>query len=130
MDTVKGLLEAMFRKGGHVTTMSVRWFLLLWLLARITGRFALIPHLGQTNLGAATAFAECQSQIKGYSETFERGLRQYDLISAAIARHRQNPYLARHITALRDAALVHACDIALNAALAALDPDPSPTRTW
>jgi len=139
---VKGLLEPMFRNGRHVTTTSVRWFLLLWLLARtrryrrwslryheeqarITSWLALIADLGQSNLGAATALAECQSLIKGYSDTFERGLRQYGLISAAIARHPQNPSLARHIIALRDAALVDEHDIALNAALAALDPEPT-----
>ncbi|WP_439534859.1 indolepyruvate oxidoreductase subunit beta family protein [Polymorphobacter sp.] len=135
------LLAPLFRQGRHVTTTSLRWFLLLWLLsrarrfrrlslrhheerARITAWLALITDLAQTNLAAATALAECQILIKGYSDTHERGLRQYALIAAAIARHRHHPDLATRITTLRHAAEADEHDIALTAALATLDPAP------
>jgi len=139
---LNSLFAPLFSKGRHVTTTSVRWFTLLWLLgrarrlrpaslryheeqARITGWLGLIAELGQSNLDAATALAECQLLIKGYSDTFERGLRQYGLIAAAITRNRQRPDLARQIIALRDAALADEHDVALKLALAVLEPGPS-----
>jgi indolepyruvate ferredoxin oxidoreductase beta subunit len=138
----KSLLAPFFKQGRHVTTTSLRWFGTLWLLARarpmrrsslrhheetarLTAWLALIADLAQSNLAAATALAECQSLIKGYSDTFERGLRQYGLIAAAIQRHRHAPDLATHITTLRHAAEADEHDHALTAALNALDHAPA-----
>lgn len=135
---LKALLAPLFRQGRHVTTTSPFWFTLLWLLARarpfrplslrhheeqarITAWLALITDLGQTNIAAACALAECQALIKGYSDTFERGLRQYGLIVQAIQRHRTHPDLAAQIRTLREAAQADEHDIALTAALKALD---------
>jgi indolepyruvate ferredoxin oxidoreductase beta subunit len=139
---LKALLAPLFRQGRHVTTTSPLWFTALWLLARarrfrplslryheeqarITAWLALITDIAATNPDAATALAECQALIKGYSDTFERGLRQYNLIFRAIQRHRHHPELARHIRTLRDAAAADEHDHALTAALKTLDEAPS-----
>jgi indolepyruvate ferredoxin oxidoreductase beta subunit len=138
----KSLLAPLFKQGRHVTTTRLRWFAVLWLLARarphrrgslrhheetarITAWLALIADLATNNLAAACALAECQSLIKGYSDTFERGLRQYGLIAAAIHRHRHAPGLAQHIITLRRAAEADEHDHALTAALKSLDPAPA-----
>jgi len=135
---LRSWLEPFFKQGRHVTTTSPFWFTLLWLLsrarpfrplslrhheeqARITAWLALIAELAHTDIAAATALARCQRLIKGYSDTFERGLRQYKLIAAAITRHRHHPDLATHINQLCDAAGADEHDIALAAALARLD---------
>ena len=133
---LRGLLERFFQKGRHVETTQLRWFVPLWLLARartyrrgtlryqeeqhrITAWLGLLTSVARQDVAAATEIALTQRLIKGYGDTFERGLRQFGLIAAAIESRRNAPGLARLIATLRDAALADETDTALLQALAA-----------
>lgn len=97
------VLSACTSKGRIVATTSLPGFLLLFLTARLRGlrpssmRFAetqadLEDWLGRIALAAesdyalALEIAECRNLVKGYGETFERGLSNYRAIFAAMDR--------------------------------------------
>ena len=65
---------------------------------------------------SALELVKCQRLIKGYGDTFERGLRNFDLV---IDRYRQGGIDAATIARLREAALADEDGKALAAALAA-----------
>ncbi|MHA3794127.1 indolepyruvate oxidoreductase subunit beta family protein [Sphingomonas sp. YL-JM2C] len=94
-------LDRFFREGRHVETTSLRWFLMLRLLAalrplrRRSLRYAeeqeRIEHwLGdiRTSIAQDPALAlglvRSQRLIKGYGDTFDRGLRNFQAIRAAL----------------------------------------------
>jgi len=54
---------------------------------------------------AAVEFAECQRLVKGYSDTHERGLKNYNIVTDAVQRLADRPDLAALIKRLRTAAL-------------------------
>ena len=130
-------LRPFFRKGRHVRTSSVRWFLLLRLLAgmrrwrpgslryqieqeRIEQWLGRIRSAAGTNLGAATELVECQKLIKGYGDTFERGLANYDRVMAAWEAIRDRPDAAAMLKQIREAALADEEGKALSSAIAEL----------
>lgn len=127
------IVERFTRKGRVITTSSLRGFLLLYTVAgmkrwrRSTLRFqqetrriddwlARIAAAAALNPQLATEVAQCQRLVKGYSDTFERGLRNFETLMAAIDRGaaRIAPATVRE---LRDAALADERGDKLRAAL-------------
>ena len=114
----------LFRKGRHIQTAHIGGFLLLYTVARLRRwrRGTLRYRLEQERIGAwldhvkslaakpggydaAVELAECQRLVKGYSDTHERGLKNYEAVSDAVRRLADRPDLAAIIKRLRTAAL-------------------------
>lgn len=122
-------LTPLFRKGRHVETTSVRWFLLLTALAwwrrgrRSTLRYrheqarieAWLALVRTAEPAAALELVRCQRLIKGYGDTFTRGLGNYMRV---VERYRAGGLDAAGIRALREAALADEDGAALEQALA------------
>jgi indolepyruvate ferredoxin oxidoreductase beta subunit len=115
-------LERLFSKGRHVEVTKLRWFIALRLVAamrvirrstlryedeqaRIADWLAFALETAQTNRAAAIEILACQELIKGYSDTFERGLRNFETVMQAARGHAGDPDLAATIAKLRQAAL-------------------------
>ena len=115
------LVERLTRKGRIVNTTSLRGFLMLYLLAgmkrwrRSTLRYAMedgrieqwlarIQATAKFNPQLAAEVAQCQRLVKGYSDTHERGLRNFQTVMAAVdqAGSAMAPAVLRE---LREAAL-------------------------
>lgn len=128
-DGLSRRLKPFFTKGRHVETTSVSWFLMLTMLAswrrwrrgtlryhneqaRIDGWLALVRA---AHPDAALELVKCQRLIKGYGDTFERGLGSYARI---VERYRADGLEAPAIARLREAALADEEGTALDAALA------------
>jgi indolepyruvate ferredoxin oxidoreductase, beta subunit len=126
----------LFRKGRHIRTAHVGGFLLLYAVSglRRWRRGTLRYRLEQQRIGAwlahitalamrpggydaAVEFAECQRLVKGYSDTHERGLRNYGVVADAVQRLADRPDLAAVIKRLRTAALADEEGKQLRAAL-------------
>ncbi|WP_248290360.1 indolepyruvate oxidoreductase subunit beta family protein [Novosphingobium sp. SG919] len=129
---LSNLLGRFFRAGRHVETTSLRWFLVLHVVAsmRILRRRSLryaeeqarIEHwldLVRAELRrdgeAALELVKCQRLIKGYGDTFERGLANYERI---VAEHGRAARSAGEIRRLRDLALSDDTSTALMQAMA------------
>jgi indolepyruvate ferredoxin oxidoreductase beta subunit len=115
------LVERFTQRGRVITTSSLRGFLMLYAVAgmkrwrRSTLRFgqenALIEqwlHLIETTAAAnpqlAIEVAQCQRLVKGYSDTHERGLRNYETLVAVVQKAGATLAPAT-LRELRDAAL-------------------------
>jgi indolepyruvate ferredoxin oxidoreductase beta subunit len=100
---LRRLVERMTAKGRIVTTSSLGGFLMLSTVAgmkrwrRTTTRYATenaaieawLACIGETaalNPELAVEVARCQRLVKGYSDTHERGVRNYETVMAAVAR--------------------------------------------
>ncbi|WP_439485512.1 indolepyruvate oxidoreductase subunit beta family protein [Blastomonas fulva] len=126
---LSALLGRFFTKGRHVETTSLRWFLTLSILAsgrrwrRSTLRYqteqarieAWLDLVRSAEPDAALELVKCQRLIKGYGDTFERGLHNFTQI---VERHRAGRLTASGIARLREAALADEKGDALQAALA------------
>ncbi|OUL98910.1 indolepyruvate oxidoreductase subunit beta family protein [Variovorax sp. JS1663] len=127
------LVERMTRKGRVIRTSSLRGYLMLRMVSsarrwrRSTTRYAdenrrieeWLQRIAQTaaqHPELAVELAQCQRLVKGYSDTHERGLRNYDTLMAAFQRAgtRIAPATLRE---LRDAALADEHGHQLRAAL-------------
>jgi indolepyruvate ferredoxin oxidoreductase beta subunit len=127
------LVERMTKRGRIVATSSLRGFLELRLVAgmkrwrRGTTRFAAenerierwlacIEEAAAANPQLALEVAQCQRLVKGYSDTHERGLRNYETVMGALRRAggRLAPATLRE---LREAALADERGDALRASL-------------
>lgn len=128
-DGLSRRLKPLFTKGRHVETTSLRWFLMLSLLAgwrrwrRGTLRYqveqarieAWLALVTTAEPGVALEIVKCQRLIKGYGDTFERGLGNY----ARIVECYQGGGLdADNISRLREAALADEDGAALTLAIA------------
>lgn len=140
------LLGGLFSKGRHAETTSLRWFLALRAVAamrslrprslryveeqeRIEEWLQLVRAEARRDRGVALELVRCQRLIKGYGDTFERGLGNFERIFAA---HRASPLPAAEIRALCDLALADDKGEALTRALVqALGQAPAqpPART-
>ncbi|MGV3478796.1 MAG: indolepyruvate oxidoreductase subunit beta family protein [Sphingobium sp.] len=126
-------LHPLFKKGRHVKTTSLRWFLMLSLLAgfrrwrrgtlryeieqaRVEDWLNLAREAAGRDSALATELILCQRLIKGYGDTFARGLSSYSRI---IDRYRTlgAGVDAATIKKLREAALADEDGIALTGAL-------------
>jgi len=94
---LRRMLDRFFQKGRHVETTSLTWFVLLRILAGMRGmrprslRFveeqerigewlATVQDAAGRDIVLATELVRCQRLIKGYGDTFERGLRNYGTV--------------------------------------------------
>jgi indolepyruvate ferredoxin oxidoreductase beta subunit len=128
------LVEHFTQKGRVIQTSSLRGFLMLRCVAgmkrwrRSTMRFAeenrlieqWLERIAQTaafNPALAVEIAECQRLVKGYSDTHERGLRNYEVVMAA-AQRAGTTLAPATLRELRDAALADEHGHKLRAALA------------
>ncbi|UAK22907.1 indolepyruvate oxidoreductase subunit beta family protein [Sphingomonas nostoxanthinifaciens] len=130
------MLEPLFKRGRHVETTRLRWFLLLRLLAgmrvirratlryaeeqaRIISWLALVDALAATDRAAAAELIAARDLVKGYSDTFERGLARFEAIAGAARDLVGHPEAATRIAAFRAAALADENGAALACAMAA-----------
>lgn len=131
----KRLLEPLFTSGRHVETTRLRWFLLLKILAslhpwrRSTLRYQEEQQRIEDWLDRVISFAlsspdlaleivRCQNLIKGYGETFDRGLSNYARIMDFV--HKSGAPSPDDVASLRKAALKDDQGDALEAKLARL----------
>ena len=118
----KAVVGHFTREGRVVKTSSLRGFLLLYVLAalRRIRRSTLRYHVERKHIGAwlarirevaardydlAVAIAECQRLVKGYSDTHERGLRNFEAIMAVLPALEERVRAGAVLRTLRDAAL-------------------------
>ena len=126
-------VERMTQRGRVVTSSSLHGFLLLHFVAgmkrwrRSTLRFAdenlrieawlkSVADTAVHNPALAIEVAQCQRLVKGYSDTHERGLRNYDVLMTALQRAGATLAPAT-LRELRDAALADENGGQLKAAL-------------
>ena len=124
--------------GLHVRTSSVSGFLLMWTLARLKrlrrgmhrfreeqGRIE--TWLGQVGdaYAASPAFAvevaKCANLVKGYGDTHERGVRNFERTMACLGACTATPDPAASLRMLREAALADPDGRRLDDAIAALE---------
>ncbi|ODS96394.1 MAG: indolepyruvate oxidoreductase subunit B [Lautropia sp. SCN 69-89] len=127
------LVERFTTRGRVVTTSSLPGFLLLYATAgmkrwrRSTLRFAIeqahieqwlrrIEEAAAVSPELATEIVRCQRLVKGYGDTHERGLRNYETLMAAL-RHGGPEVTPAILRELRDAALADERGEMLQAAL-------------
>jgi indolepyruvate ferredoxin oxidoreductase beta subunit len=128
------LVDRLTQRGRIIQTSSLRGYLLLSGVAamkrwrRSTLRYAeetrriedwlrRIVETAARNPELAVEVAQCQRLVKGYSDTHERGLRNYDTVMAALQRMGTTLAPAT-LRELRDAALADEHGTKLRAALA------------
>ena len=124
--------------GLHVRTSSVTGFLLLWTLARLKGlrrgmhRYreeqerikTWLERVGEargTSPTLALEAAKCANLVKGYGDTHERGVRNFERTMGCLAACAAAPDPAASLRTLREAALADPDGGKLDAAIAALD---------
>ncbi len=127
------IVERLASKGRVVQTSSLRGYLMLSAVAglrrwrRGTLRYAAeqqhieawladIREAAATDLQLATEIARCQRLVKGYGDTHERGLRNFETLRSAW-KHGASSVAAATLASLRDAALADDQGVALRAAL-------------
>jgi indolepyruvate ferredoxin oxidoreductase beta subunit len=133
----RGLVGRVAGRGRIVQTSSLRGYLLLYAIAslrrmrRATLRFAqerarIDAWLGQiretapTDHALAVEIAACQRLVKGYSDTHARGLRNFQIVMAALPALRDKPDASVRLRSLRDAALADDTGARLDSALKAM----------
>ncbi|NLD53846.1 MAG: indolepyruvate oxidoreductase subunit beta family protein [Burkholderiaceae bacterium] len=138
------LVERQTRQGRIVRTNTLHGYLLLRMVAasrrwrRSTSRYAeenrrieawlgRIVGSAQADPALALEVVRCQRLVKGYSDTHERGLRNYDAVMAALDRA-GGAMAPATLRGLRDAALADEQGEKLRAALAALGSDDVPAE--
>ena len=123
--------------GLHVHTSSVSGFLLLWSLARLRRgmhRFAeeqtrietWLAHVAEacaTSSAFALEAARCANLVKGYGDTHERGVRNFERAMECLADCARTPEPAVHLRILREAALADPEGGKLKGAITALRAD-------
>lgn len=132
------LLLPLFGHGRHVTTTKLRWFLMLRLIAglrpwrrimlryqdeqaRIESWLTLVEEAAKSDRAIALELVKNQRLIKGYGDTYARGLRNFGLIASVYKQVRGRPDSPAILRNLREAALKDEDGHALVAALAQLD---------
>jgi len=124
-----------------VKTSTIRGFLLMYAVAALkpTRRrslryaneqkflsewLATILNVAATNVALATEIATTRTLVKGYSDTHERGKRNYDTLMRMLPQVMETANPAATLAALRKAALADDTGTALNAAIRELRPLP------
>ena len=131
---LRNFLGLFCRRGRKINTTSLSGFLLLYLLAgwRFTRRstlryktetaaiekwLATVLDCAADDYDLAVEAAECRRLVKGYGETHERGVANFNRIMEALNSLRNRPKAATKIRELRDAALADEHGEALEATL-------------
>lgn len=126
--------KPLFAKGRHVETTSLHWHLLLRLIAslrvirpltlryreeqeRIEEWLHYVRQFAATDRPAALELLACQQLLKGYSDTFDRGLANFQTIMAEARALVGRPEAGSRIRELRQAALKDENGTALACAL-------------
>lgn len=140
--TLNRLLAPLFATGRHVETSRLRWFLLLrgiamlrrWRpislrfaeeQARIDAWLALVARIAPQDHALAVEITRCQSLIKGYGDTFDRGLASFTAIIDHLPLLEGRSDAAACVADLCHAALADDAGTALAKAVAALSaPQP------
>jgi indolepyruvate ferredoxin oxidoreductase beta subunit len=111
-----------FTAGRRISTTSISGFALLRSIAalrrfrrgslryqieneRIEAWLTLIADIAPRDYGLAVELAECQTLVKGYGETYERGWESFSHISSLAPNLVGDPGSAARLRALREAAL-------------------------
>ncbi len=133
--SLSSLLNRFFQKGRYVETTGLAWFLTLRTLAKMR-RFRprslryveeqerIERWLGDVRATAANdralalEWVHCQRLIKGYGDTFERGLRSFNAIRAAFLALNEKQRTAQWLAQARATALADDKGEALTAHLA------------
>ncbi len=133
---LRRLLAPLFATGRHVETTSLRWFIVLRLAAglrrfrrtslryaeeqaRIEAWLGAIRTAAARDVAFATELARNQRIIKGYGDTFDRGLANFGKVMAAAAELGGGQVGAVRVRQLREAALADDTGCALDQAIAA-----------
>jgi len=115
-------LNRFFQSGRHVNTTSIRWFLMLRLVSkmrrfrsnslrfhdeqsRIEAWLSTIREAASEKPDVALELALCQRLIKGYGDTFERGLLNFETVMSAYRDAAGAEGVAEMISKLRRKAL-------------------------
>lgn len=135
----KKILKMALGDGKRVPTTKLRGFVQLWALSKMrflrpaSFRFSIertrigqwlgwMKEYGSLSYAFACEIAAMQRLLKGYGDTHERGLGNYNRIMARIEEISRQPNPSATLSALRDAALKDEDGNALNAALSQLSP--------
>ncbi len=120
-------LAPLFRKGRFIETTNVSGFLMLSFIAslrrwrRLTVRFAeedaristwleTVRSTAGTDPATALEIVRCQRLIKGYGDTFDRGLATFNAIMAKYREIAGSPGASAQVRVMREAALGSAMD--------------------
>jgi indolepyruvate ferredoxin oxidoreductase, beta subunit len=126
-----------FTAGRRISTSSISGFALLRGIAalrrfrrgslryriensRIEAWLEQIAHIAPRNYVLAVELAECQTLVKGYGDTHERGWASFSQISAVAAALADDPQGASRLRALREAALADDSGSQLERAISSL----------
>ena len=134
---LSGFLGRFFQKGRYVETTSLFWFLALRAIAgmrrwrprslrfveeqaRIDHWLGIVAEAAARDRPLALELVRCQRLVKGYGDTFERGLRNFQSIIAHHEARVGAADMAVQIRQLRDLALADEGGAGLSAGLAAV----------
>jgi indolepyruvate ferredoxin oxidoreductase, beta subunit len=134
LETNPLLFDWMFKKGRRVQSGTIRWFLLLYVLAafkpwrrttlrhrremaHIDSWLALASQTVAKNYDVAVEIVNARRLIKGYSDTHARGESKFDRVIGAVPLVAGRTDGADWMRRLRDAALLDENGIALDGAL-------------
>lgn len=132
---LRAIVRRLTSKGRIIETTSIPGFLTLWTVAHlrrwrrttlrfqaehraIDGWMAEIVARAATNPALALSIARLQRLVKGYSDTHERGTRNFEALMALLPRLEPRPDAAQALTRLADAALADDTGLTLKVALA------------
>ena len=135
-----------FNVGLHVRTTSVTGFLLLWTCARLRrlrrGMYRYreeqarietwLDRVGEAHAASPALgieAAKCANLVKGYGETHERGVRNFERTMGCLAECAATSDPAASLRILREAALADPDGGRLDAAIAALGAQAAPARS-
>jgi len=135
------LVERFTRKGRVLKTSTIRGFLMLYVVAalkptrprslRFKAEQALIESWLQTiattaprDYALAVEVAMCRTLVKGYSDTHERGRKNFDTLMSLVPDLAGTPDAAARLAALRKAALADDTGAALAVAVKQMRPMP------
>lgn len=138
---LKRVLAPLFKSGRHIQTAKLSGFLLMFGVSRLkrwrrgTLRFSVenqaleawlssMARISREDYLLAYELAQCPRLIKGYSDTHERGIRNFRRIMEALEWILSHEKPARTLASLRDAALEDESGKALEARLRELQMPP------
>ncbi|PHS27715.1 MAG: indolepyruvate oxidoreductase subunit B [Robiginitomaculum sp.] len=130
----KAFLGLFFGKGRRIETTSLRGFLLLSMISalkplrrsslrfgiettRITDWLDSITRTAPVNYALACELAGLQRLLKGYGDTYDRGMKNYATITEALGTFADMKNVHKHVKTLKESALKDEDGLALKAAL-------------
>jgi indolepyruvate ferredoxin oxidoreductase beta subunit len=133
---------ARFTAGRRISTTSISGFALLRAISalrhfrrgslryqienqRIEAWLKQIAEIAPRNQALAVELAECQTLVKGYGDTHERGWSSFSQLAALVPSLTGEPEGAARLRALREAALADDSGVQLERAIASLKSHPA-----